>query len=156
MFDPRSRQHFLCRCWFGPTTRKNKKEGHAGVEPATYRAATDCSTTELMPLTCQDKKADMAKWQGNRFVSGRSGVRSPLSAHVFFRCTNQDETTKRVGFNTTLFPGGPPTPVLSGLKPRSLRCSDENRWITVDMVESEDKRRSVTTCTSAVPLTTDT
>ena len=33
-------------------------------------------------------------------------------------------------------PGWSPTPVLSGLKPRSLRCSDENRWITVDMVDS--------------------
>lgn len=25
----------------------------------------------------------MAKWQGNRFVSGRSGVRSPLPAFVY-------------------------------------------------------------------------
>ena len=33
-------------------------------------------------------------------------------------------------------PGWSPTPVLSGLKPRELRCSDGNRWITVDMVES--------------------
>ena len=27
-----------------------KEEGRAGVEPATYRAATNCSTTELTPL----------------------------------------------------------------------------------------------------------
>ena len=27
----------------------------------------------------------MAKWQGNRFVSGRSGVRSPLPAGTIFR-----------------------------------------------------------------------
>ena len=26
-----------------------QKEGQAGVEPATYRAATNCSTTELLP-----------------------------------------------------------------------------------------------------------
>ena len=28
--------------------------------------------------------AGMAKWQGNRFVSGRSGVRTPLPAGTFF------------------------------------------------------------------------
>jgi hypothetical protein len=26
-----------------------KEKGRAGVEPATYRAATNCSTTELTP-----------------------------------------------------------------------------------------------------------
>ena len=31
-------------------TNNNKKKGPAGFEPATYRAATDCSTTELRPL----------------------------------------------------------------------------------------------------------
>ena len=31
-----------------------KEKGRAGVEPATYRAATNCSTTELTPhLTLQ-------------------------------------------------------------------------------------------------------
>ena len=29
-----------------------RKKGRAGVEPATYRAATDCSTTELTPHHC--------------------------------------------------------------------------------------------------------
>ena len=33
-------------------------------------------------------------------------------------------------------PGWSPTPVLSELKPRELQWSDENRCITVDMVES--------------------
>ena len=66
-----------------------KREGHAGVEPATYRAATDCSTTELMPHgeynTKNNRYAGMAKWQGNCFVSSRSGVRSPLPAlYLFF------------------------------------------------------------------------
>ena len=32
-----------------PTIIRVEKEGRAGVEPATYRAATDCSTTELTP-----------------------------------------------------------------------------------------------------------
>ena len=36
--------------------------------------------------------AGMAKWQGNRFVSGRSRVRSPLPALlVLFRCTVHSE-----------------------------------------------------------------
>ena len=30
--------------------KTKKKKGPAGFEPATYRAATDCSTTELRPL----------------------------------------------------------------------------------------------------------
>ena len=32
-----------------PKMIRMEKEGRAGVEPATYRAATDCSTTELTP-----------------------------------------------------------------------------------------------------------
>ena len=32
------------------TNRLKKKQGPTGVEPVTYRAATDCSTTELQPL----------------------------------------------------------------------------------------------------------
>jgi hypothetical protein len=37
-------------------------------------------------------RAGMAKWQGNRFVSGRSRVRSPLPALlVLFRCTVHSE-----------------------------------------------------------------
>ena len=32
----------------------------------------------------RNRRAGMAKWQGNRFVSGRSGVRSPLPAFFFF------------------------------------------------------------------------
>ena len=32
------------------TLNHAKEEGRAGVEPATYRAATNCSTTELTPL----------------------------------------------------------------------------------------------------------
>jgi hypothetical protein len=32
-----------------PTMIRVQKQGRAGVEPATYRAATDCSTTELTP-----------------------------------------------------------------------------------------------------------
>ena len=30
-------------------TNNFKKQGPAGFEPATYRAATDCSATELRP-----------------------------------------------------------------------------------------------------------
>ena len=33
-----------------PITRQQKKKGRARFEPATYRAATDCSPTELTPL----------------------------------------------------------------------------------------------------------
>ena len=41
-----------------PEPKKQKKnKGRARVEPATYRAATDCSTTELTPqLTVEAKK----------------------------------------------------------------------------------------------------
>jgi hypothetical protein len=37
--------------WAGQTTGfdTQKRQGRAGVEPATYRAATNCSTTELTP-----------------------------------------------------------------------------------------------------------
>ena len=44
-------------------TRRNSygaevKEGQAGVEPATYRAATNCSTTELLPHVMNDPKEE--------------------------------------------------------------------------------------------------
>lgn len=35
-----------------PSITKNLQKGCARVEPATYRAATDCSTTELTPQVC--------------------------------------------------------------------------------------------------------
>ena len=35
------------------SSKPNKKKGRARVEPATYRAATDCSTTELTPRNDQ-------------------------------------------------------------------------------------------------------
>ena len=35
-------------------------------------------------FSSRNRRAGMAKWQGNRFVSGRSGVRSPLPACFFF------------------------------------------------------------------------
>jgi hypothetical protein len=35
---------------------------------------------------CTFVKAGMAKWQGNRFVSGRSRVRTPLPALLYFFC----------------------------------------------------------------------
>ena len=39
-----------CRCLGKlPKMIRVEKEGRAGVEPATYRAATNCSTTELTP-----------------------------------------------------------------------------------------------------------
>jgi hypothetical protein len=44
-FEPR-RMHFLILAIDFYT---RKKKGRARVEPATYRAATDCSTTELTP-----------------------------------------------------------------------------------------------------------
>ena len=40
--------------WKPPNKKQTKKQGRAGVEPATYPAATDCSTTELTPLRLND------------------------------------------------------------------------------------------------------
>ena len=46
----REREHLHFFLHDVPTDKTGMAKGHAGVEPATYRAATDCSTTELMPL----------------------------------------------------------------------------------------------------------
>ena len=43
--------------------KSNQKKGRARVEPASYRAATDCSTTELTPLTRVTKKS--IRWESN-------------------------------------------------------------------------------------------
>ena len=40
------------RAWTWRSDQKGK--GRAGVEPATYRAATNCSTTELTPQRCRE------------------------------------------------------------------------------------------------------
>jgi hypothetical protein len=72
----------------------------------------------------------------------------PCSRESLAACTRGQKKGKRISWiQHHTVPGWSPTPVLSGLKPRYLRCSDENRWITVDMVESEDKRRAVVPCT---------
>ena len=42
---------FCFVCFFFFFSLLTQKKGRARVEPATYRAATDCSTTELTPLT---------------------------------------------------------------------------------------------------------
>ena len=59
--------------------QQNKKrlQGHAGVEPATYRAATDCSTTELMPLNTPAIPAGRSKK-----ISGGAGYRSLCLLHA--------------------------------------------------------------------------
>ena len=43
-----------------------------------------CSSIFFVYKSGTIRHAGMAKWQGNRFVSGRSGVRSPLPARIFF------------------------------------------------------------------------
>jgi hypothetical protein len=45
------------------------------------------------------KPAGMAKWQGNRFVSGRSRVRSPLPASVFFSGMKQRKRVEKQGID---------------------------------------------------------
>ena len=42
-----------------------------------------CSSIFFVYKSGTIRHAGMAKWQGNRFVSGRSGVRSPLPAFFF-------------------------------------------------------------------------
>jgi hypothetical protein len=41
-----------------------KEKGRAGVEPATYRAATNCSTTELTP-----QRQHSSRWQRPKMSS---------------------------------------------------------------------------------------
>ena len=57
--------------------KKKPKEGRAGVEPATYRAATDCSTTELMPLNMP-----VAPTASTKKISGGAGYRSLCLLHA--------------------------------------------------------------------------
>ena len=71
-FNPRSEQSF----W--------KKSSCGLMDKALPSGGRDCGFESRLGLRFLDNaRAGMAKWQGNRFVSGRSGVRSPLPAFFF-------------------------------------------------------------------------
>ena len=57
-------------------TLGTKRQGRAGVEPATYRAATDCSTTELTP------RHMISTAQAGKNVLGGAGYRSLCLLHA--------------------------------------------------------------------------
>ena len=59
-----------------PAQTKKRMQGHAGVEPATYRAATDCSTTELTP------RHMISTAQAGKNVLGGAGYRSLCLLHA--------------------------------------------------------------------------
>ena len=68
--------------------KKKKKKGRARVEPATYRAATDCSTTELTPQV--EHKGRIAqsveRWSNKPLVMGSIHI---VPTFVFVLLKNQ-------------------------------------------------------------------
>ena len=59
----------------------NQKNTRGGIRTRVGRRAIHHQLLKSKKRT--HRTAGMAKWQGNRFVSGRSGVRSPLPACLF-------------------------------------------------------------------------
>ena len=60
------RHHF---CAVLVSLQNTKQKGRARVEPATYRAATDCSTTELTPRV-EPERAELKGSGQINFVGG--------------------------------------------------------------------------------------
>jgi hypothetical protein len=108
----------VCVCVIN-TLSAQKREGRAGVEPATYRAAIDCSTTELTPhnISTIDVLADnKKKWWRSRVSipvppACKAGalpleLHPQLVLHVWTQ-SNTDQPCLKIKHNSASFPSLP-------------------------------------------------
>ena len=97
-----------------PSITKNLQKGCARVEPATYRAATDCSTTELTPRWCNQIKSFANILQQTKNKTPKKRV--PQLKHLKQNKTKQKPTHKKIKINQKkVLPGLEPG--LQGSKP---------------------------------------
>ena len=137
-----------------------KKKGRARVEPATYRAATDCSTTELTPqfvlmewqrvrvvkevdskstgLCPREFKARRCRsfvLKGKKSTSTRFELARAEPSRFLIYLLNHSDTTSSCQTNQNVDPRGNRTPNLRVWNPTRYHCAMESLSRTASVAQ---------------------